>query len=144
MKSKKLPLIVSLLVAMVLSLVVAFASLSFNVKAATIVQPSTFSGNSLSLAGNVSTSVCGYQLNHKLTGVPNTIEAFIKVPTTANEGSRYGVILGNFVSGGAANADALDLEIHGGGNPRLFWHNGTYSGNGTDGTASSRAYSLRF
>ncbi len=106
-----------------------------------ITQPSAFKGSSLSFSGNTEANVKAFRLQQGLTGSPKTIEAFIKVPTTANEGNRYGVILGNFVNGTAANADCFDLEVYSGGNPRLYWYNNTASGTSEDG--SQKGFSFR-
>ena len=99
MKKTKLSILVVLLVVMATCCSFAIATFKAPVKAATIVQPTSFSGNSLNLAGNTEASPKGFRIGQSITGVPKTIEALIKVPTTANEGSRYGVVIGSFVNG---------------------------------------------
>jgi len=136
MKLRKNFLLIVLSAIMVCAMALAVISGAAISTKADVVSPSAYNGNSKSFAGNVAATPKGYQLDTKISGTPKTFEAFIKVPTTANEGSRYGVIIGNFRSGDSANNDCFDLEIHGGGNPRLYWYNGKYGGNGTDGTAN--------
>ena len=140
MKVQKRILLVVFSLLLALSVIMSLNSIASSKK--TTIAASGFSGNSLNLAGNVVASPKSFTLGQKVTGTPNTIEAYIKVPTTANEGKRYGVVIGNFVRGNAADSDCFDLEIHGGGNPRLFWHNGTYSGKDTDGTAKGFSWRL--
>lgn len=74
-----------------------------------------------------------------LTAVPKTFEALINVNTFTKHNysdyKGYGVIIGNFYSGAAANSDCFDFEVHANGNPRLYWYNSTASGNDTDGTS---------
>ena len=142
MKKTKLSILVVLLVVMATCCSFAIATFKAPVKAATIVQPTSFSGNSLNLAGNTEASPKGFRLGQAINGAAKTIEALIIVPTTANEGSRYGVVIGSFVNGTSANADCFDLEIHGGGNPRLYWYNGNYSGKDDAGNAKGFSWRL--
>lgn len=65
----------------------------------------------------------GYTTAAALSGVPRTIETWVKVDADAPD-TRLGVIVGNFVSGSYDNT-MLDLEIRKNGNPYLYWRAGT-------------------
>ena len=118
MKVKKIVLTLFLSVIAVILSVVALLNVNANKPtfASTITSPSGYTGKYFDFTGNKLATPKGFRIQQGVTGTPNTIEAFIKVPTTANEGSRYGVIIGNFVRGNASDSDCFDLEIYKNGN----------------------------
>ena len=58
-----------------------------------------------------------YEATEKTDRTPTTFEAWIKLPKSAASG-RGGVIIGNY---GDSTSPCINLEIHNGGNPRLYW-----------------------
>lgn len=58
-----------------------------------------------------------YEAPERTDRTPTTFEAWIKLPKSAANG-RGGVIIGNY---GDATSPCINLEIHNGGNPRLYW-----------------------
>ena len=58
-----------------------------------------------------------YEATQRTDRTPTTFEAWIKLPKSAANG-RGGVIIGNY---GDYTSPCINLEIHNGGNPRLYW-----------------------
>ena len=58
-----------------------------------------------------------YEATQRADRTPTTFEAWIRLPKSAASG-RGGVIIGNY---GDSTSPCINLEIHNGGNPRLYW-----------------------
>lgn len=57
--------------------------------------------------------------NAGFNGTPNTLMAWVKVPTTVPSGNRVGNIVGNY-----PNTNGVNFEIHAYGKPRFYWNTG--------------------
>lgn len=61
-------------------------------------------------------------LSKPYEGIPNTFEAWIKVPTALPDDTRVGIIIGSYSK--ARGQNNVNFEVHQTGDPRIWWNDG--------------------
>lgn len=59
------------------------------------------------------------ELSTPWTGEPNTFECWLKIPATVPDGTRVGIVAGNY-----PDTNNINWEVHTSGRPRVYWNNG--------------------
>ncbi|MFD2114298.1 Ig-like domain-containing protein [Paenibacillus yanchengensis] len=70
----------------------------------------------------------------RLSEAPQTVEAWVKIPSTVPNNERVGVILGNYFENYYDDISRFNFEINQNSNPRIYWKSGV--GNALDYSAS--------